>query len=460
MSRMVQSRGPRLGPSIHPAKHRDPSLLAQPALARGLFLLCACATATIWIGDPFVGWAYDLGAMFLACWASLAALKFGYSRAGRNALWILVGIAAWGWVQLAGSTTVYRYATWNASMRMSACAATALASSIALRNIGARHRFLTGVAWFGFAVSIVGTLAYYTSPNKILWIFPSSYSDTWGPFLSRNDFAALLELSFPPAVWAAQIPRQSRCRFLGEGRIPIWVPACMLAAGWVSASRAGALLLLAEAVFLFGSKLFFRLELAGTTLLGPTLFGAEVLGAKPLGSQPERDATPAPKGVGGRIQVAQFVAFTLAASAVGGMGTLLARLAAPNPLQYRVEMALSALCMFRERPAWGYGLGTFPQVYPAFATFDAGALVNHAHNDWLEWAAEGGLPFILLWLTLFVWMIRPAWRSVWGLGLLAVFIHGLVDYPFAKCGLTAWIFAFIGALQAESERNASSSALI
>jgi hypothetical protein len=29
-------------------------------------------------------------------------------------------------------------------------------------------------------------------------------------------------------------------------------------------------------------------------------------------------------------------------------------------------------------------------VYPAFATFDPGVIVNQAHSDWLQWTAEGG----------------------------------------------------------------------
>ena len=56
----------------------------------------------------------------------------------------------------------------------------------------------------------------------------------------------------------------------------------------------------------------------------------------------------------------------------------------------------------------GFGLGTFETVYPHFALFDIGLIVNHAHNDWLEWAAEGGVPLALALLSLAVWAARPA----------------------------------------------------
>jgi hypothetical protein len=45
-------------------------------------------------------------------------------------------------------------------------------------------------------------------------------------------------------------------------------------------------------------------------------------------------------------------------------------------------------------------------------------------------------------------------RSVWGIGILAAFLHALVDYPFVRCGLTAWDFTLIGALSAAAVRKA------
>jgi hypothetical protein len=77
-------------------------------------------------------------------------------------------------------------------------------------------------------------------------------------------------------------------------------------------------------------------------------------------------------------------------------------------------------------------------VYPAFATFDPGAIVNQAHSDWLQWVAEGGLPVGLAMFFLALWGIRPAFRSIWGIGVSAVFIHALFDYPFSRPAVGAW----------------------
>ena len=45
--------------------------------------------------------------------------------------------------------------------------------------------------------------------------------------------------------------------------------------------------------------------------------------------------------------------------------------------------------------------------------------------------------------------LRPALRSIWGIGVLAVFLHALVDYPFARFGVTAWLFILVGALESQ-----------
>ena len=88
--------------------------------------------------------------------------------------------------------------------------------------------------------------------------------------------------------------------------------------------------------------------------------------------------------------------------------------------------------MARARPLTGFGLGTWSTAYPAYATFDDGKRDNQAHNDWLQWASEGGLPLLALMVAMGGLLVRPALRSVWGVGLLAVLLHCLVDYHFQQ----------------------------
>jgi O-antigen ligase len=371
-----------------------------------LFALAVVATLTIFIRDPLVGWEYALGIFLLAGDYSarkiLAQTIFRFTVSSAA----LAVISLWGFAQLATGATVDRYATWDAALRTMALGATAWVAANALRSADLRRRFLEAFTWFGFALSSISVLAYFTAPGRVLWFFPSPYPDVWGPFLSRNDFAGFMELSFPVALWLSSDR--------GGIRVPLWVPAWMLAAGLAAGSRAGAILLLAEAGVIL-ALLSRRRTSVKFALLAALLAG------------------------------------------VAGAGTLLGRFAEKDPFRYRREMAASTVSMILDRPWQGSGLGTYPHVYPAYATFDLGGTVEHAHNYWLEWAAEGGIPFALVWLILALAISVPAVRSVWGIGIMAVFLHALVDYPFARFGLTAWNFSLIGALSAASLRGVRSA---
>src|SRR5205085_11007809 len=108
------------------------------------------------------------------------------------------------------------------------------------------------------------------------------------------------------------------------------------------------------------------------------------------------------------------------ATAVVGGYALWKRFQDSDPLRHRREITSSTLQMIRQRPWTGFGLGTYATVYPEFASFDAGLTVDHAHNDWAEWTAEGGVPMLLVMLSIAAASFRPALRSGWGLGIHVV----------------------------------------
>lgn len=323
----------------------------------------------------------------LACQFQVGMLSWGVP---------LLSLVIWGYCQLAAGSSENPGATLQEATKNTALTATFLISAWALQSKGARTTFLYRFAWFGFAVSVIAVSAYYTSPGKLLWLFPSPYPDIWGPFYSRNDFTAFLELCFPAAFWLAMAKRN------GNPKVPLWIPAWMLAAGLASSSRAGAVVLLAEALFF--------LAFCTKRVSGRFLFTAALL------------------------------------AALLGTATLRARFNERDPLLYRREIALSAVGMIMERPWTGFGLGSFPRIYPSYARFDSGARVDHAHNDWLEWAVEGGIGYTLAWLWLSGQAIAVAFRHPWGIGIAGLTLHSLVDYPHARTGITAWLFILIGAL--------------
>ena len=63
--------------------------------------------------------------------------------------------------------------------------------------------------------------------------------------------------------------------------------------------------------------------------------------------------------------------------------------------------------MFRNKPVLGWGLRTFPVVYPQFRSFYTNFFVNEAHNDYLQLLCEMGL----LGFGTMVWFLIVLYRA-------------------------------------------------
>jgi O-antigen ligase len=315
---------------------------------------------------------------------------------------LVAAAALWPWVQLAAGASIDRWETRREALGWLAnLCAFSLASDLG-GFPPSRRRLLDAVLWGGSAVAVLGTVQLFTSPGNVFWLFPSGYADqVIGPFVYKNQYAAFAELLIP-VVLATALMRPN-VRF-----------ACLLLAGFLvasviaSGSRAGAVLVV--------------LEVAWLLLLAARRRTVLIVGAAAL-------------------------AF------VSALGTelLWRRLAAPEPVALRAELNRVSLDMLRERPALGFGLGNWPNAYPRFARSDDGLYANRAHNDWLEWLVEGGLPFGLLIAGLAIWSIRPAMATLWGLGALPFWIHCLIDYPARKPALAMFLFLMLGLMASLSE---------
>ena len=377
-------------------------------LPAALALLLFYGVLTLWVRERWAlgllqAGAFLLGMVWTAWWA------FGkVTFRGSYLLLPFAGAVAWGLCQLLLRTTVYRFDTWEAVLFWGTILVLVFLSLQTLREAAVRRAFLRALLYFGFAMSVLGTTQYFTSGGKVFWLFPSGYPDAFGPFVYRNNYAAFIELLLPLAILEALRDRQRA--------IPHSIMAGVMYASVIaSASRAGAVLATLEVLLVLALALRKR------------WFSRPKLG----------------------VAMIAILASAIVFTGVVGWRVLLDRLKQPDPFVHRREMLQSSLAMARERPWMGFGLGSFQEVYPAYATFDIGLIVNHAHNDWAEWLAEGGVPFLLLLGSVALWSVGPAFRSIWGLGLLSVFLHALVDYPAQRLGLAAWVFVLMGMLAAE-----------
>lgn len=111
----------------------------------------------------------------------------------------------------------------------------------------------------------------------------------------------------------------------------------------------------------------------------------------------------------------------------------------------RVALWESTLAMIFDRPVLGIGWGAYWLVYPEYDFFiqDAATTIFHAHNMYLNIAAEIGIPGLIVFLLIMCGHIRTAWLMLpvvneeWLAGLLLGLISALAGL--AVSGFTDFI---------------------
>jgi O-antigen ligase len=364
--------------------------------------LCVFATLTIWLDASYAERGFQ--AAILIATAVVLIVRGPFPTGPILVALCCVGL--WGPLQLIAGWSVYRYETSLATLRWVTLIATFFLAYRALEDRKVRQCAQTALAAFAALLAVLSTLQAFTSHGDYFWLYPSGQTEVFGPFQNRNNYAAFIELTIPLTLWEA---------LKAGGQRTLWLTLAGVMAASVIAcgSRAGSALVALEI---------------------PAVFAVAFLSKRFRNRQ---------------VAIASSTMAIVAALCIAAAGweTLAHKLADLDPFLDRREMLQSAIAMVVDRPWTGFGLGTFPTVYPAYALFDSGYFVNHAHNDWAEWAVEGGLPFLLLVGGIAAASSLRAVRSGWGLGLVAVYLHSLVDFPLQRTGLVVWI-AVIGAMLA------------
>jgi len=117
--------------------------------------------------------------------------------------------------------------------------------------------------------------------------------------------------------------------------------------------------------------------------------------------------------------------------------------------------------MFSHRPVGGWGLGTFPTIYPSYRSFYTNLFVNEAHNDYAQLLVETGLLGfgLMLWFLVRLYQhglpTSRRWEFKWDgavslaalLGCTGILFHSFVDFNlqipanaalfYVLCGLAA-----------------------
>lgn len=393
---------------------------AVPPEAAGiaLFFLLTFATVTVFVKEAWAGHAFEIGIFaLLAMYLLLTLQEQSRMTIGRQFPWIVIATLIyltplWGVVQILLHKTASTYETRESILHWGALAAVFFLVQTVAKNKRARHNFLSAFLCFATLMAVLCLAGLNSANGSVLWIFPSGYPEVFATFPSHNSYAQFVELALPIAL----------ARALRNGLRAWWYG---LAGGLLYASVVGA-----------------------ASRVGTLLCTAELLVFLAIGlarARSREDRRPAKATLAAIILIPAFASLF---TTVVGWDRVWQRMLENDPYIVRREYLLSTIQMAESRPFFGFGLGTFPEAYQQFAIKDFPFYANHAHNDWAEFAADGGVPFLLLVLIPFAAAIPLALRKPWGLGIPVILVHACVDFPFPRTAVSVWIFALLGALYA------------
>ncbi len=330
-------------------------------------------------------------------------------------------------------------ATLRALLAISVPAAMFLvAAGLPLRR---RVQLLRGVVVLAVCSALLGFAQLAGGPESPLrWHPVTSTTNAVGPFANRNHLATLLAVAFPlGAAWLMSMLRDRRPdRRAALLLVAVFVLGLLVVGLAVTRSRAGVLL-------------------GGAALIG---IGAMVWHLR----QRLEPGDSRPRQVRRWLVLAVFAG--AAVSVQYGMVDLWGRLSADPLEDRRWTIASTTIDAIGRYGLLGSGGGTFPSVYPIVEppSDRSEYYVNRAHNDWLEWLLEGGLPMLILLLVATIGLARMArstlrstsrhapWQIAAAIGVGIIALHSAIDYPLRTTAIACIAALLVAVMLPEKER--------
>ncbi len=392
--------------------NRLPSKISNNALLGSALALLLAAPLAFGAVEPWSIFLLEACSMFLlVAWACRQWLN-GEISFYRNDLYRPMG-AFFALVALQSlfGTTAYREATYS---RLLLYAAYGMLIFVVTQTLRRSSQLETGakvITAYGAIVSTFAVLQGLAPNGSLYWSLVSEQGGAiYGPYVNRNHYAGLMEMLAPfPLVLAASRLTNGNRKILVAG-----IAALMAASVFLSGSRGGMLAFGAQMVVL--TVLLVRKRQEGwkqPLMLG--LFLALVIGFLVW--------------LGGNELTQRLVSIhTEAHQEISG--------------GVRVSIDRDGLRMLAKKPLLGWGLGTFPVVYPQFRSFYTTFFVNQAHNDYLQMLVETGLVGfgIAIWFLVLVFRKSAAKLNNWTettngamtvaalLGCVGILVHSFLDF--------------------------------
>jgi O-antigen ligase len=401
---------------------REPEIM-QWVLVLGLCSLLIFAVLAFGAVDEWSTFVFETGAgvLFLV-WAGTQVVSRQVKLA-KNPLH-LPALLFFGLIlaQVALRRSAYGYVTEYEALQYISYGIVLLIAAECVKEEEARKIFAFAMIFFGAGYAFFALVQELTPNGKIFWVHSPYFhgGSIYGSYVNHDHYAGLMEMLVP-------LPFVASMGHLLKGGQRVLVAFCAV--------------LMASTIFLSGSRggmLAFILEMV--------LFAALTLGKR-----------RSPRIALGLTAVCILI---LALLIFLGEGQVLGRLGDLSP-GIRLNITKDSLRMFSQRPIWGWGLGTFPTVYPSFRSFYTNLFVNEAHNDYAQLLVETGL----FGFGLMVWFVislyrhglptSRRWEFKWDgavslaalLGCTGILFHSFVDFNlqipanaamfYLLCGLAA-----------------------
>jgi O-antigen ligase len=292
-----------------------------------------------------------------------------------------------------------------------------------------------GIAWIGLLLAGLAIVQHATAPRLLYWHWPTVFGAPFGPYLNRNDFSTWLIMAIPLVVGYLLMRIRSRHRgasgvnleALTDGTaVGLAVAACLLSAALLTAVSRSALTGAAAALACFVWLSRNRAGGSGRTMLlaGVAVALCVAVAYANVGALADRVGETLETGIGGRRVI------------------------------WRETWQ-----MVRDFWLTGIGAGAYPRGMLVYQHEARGHFYfNHAHNEYLQLAAEGG---VLLCVPVVVALIAGAYEIgrrlrlddtpvVWlrigaASGMLAVAVQSVWDTGL-RMPANAVLFALIAAV--------------
>ncbi len=310
---------------------------------------------------------------------------------------------------------------------------------VVLAMIGIIQKPLFTGKIYGFWTPLAGPVLYSPSGGP------------FGPFVNRNHFAGWMLMALPLAIgyFGAMVARGMR------GAKPGWRERMV----WFSSRDANQAVLVGFAIFVMGLSLVMTLSRSGITCF---MIALAISGVAVVRHQVGRST---------RAFVVSYLVFVaILTVSWAGVDAIAARFQGGDwTLEGRLFAWKDALRIFRAFPWTGTGLNTYGTATLFYQTFQTETVhFAEAHNDYLQYLAEGGvllvIPTVIL-IGLFVREVRHRFRE--GLddstgywlrlgavtGLIAIALQEIVEFSLQMPGTAALFTLLCGIAVRKASRS-------